>query len=181
MKQGKWQLDFSALVLWTLDGLFMLGSLVTLLVLAVVPFQGGIPIDITFNGQDVSIIYRQVAGYLFFLLVFALMWSIHTVLASAKRNNPFIKRNVYILNAVGGVLMLFGLASLGVGYEYNTVDGHFISFRFIAANAPKELWDWLSNGLFWGLVILAAAAVFNKGVELRHEELRLREEQALTI
>ncbi|MFC6591156.1 hypothetical protein ACFP81_03340 [Deinococcus lacus] len=181
MQEGKWRLDFSSLVLWGLDAVFMLGGLLALLVLVVVPFQGGIPMDFKVNGADIPLVYRHAAGYLFLIINLALLWSIHLVLASAKRNNPFIKRNVYILNSVGALVLLGGLLSLGLGYEYTTVDGHLTSFRITLDSPPTELWGWLSNGVVWGMVILATAAVFDKGVELRREELRLREEQALTI
>lgn len=174
--------NLSGIVLWCLDALFVLVFALLGLVLVVQNASGNFRTFLTVDGHVAPLWQSVLVANVLIGAMAALCWGLHLVLSSTRHNQPFSRRNVYILNAVGFFAFVLGLGTLGpTWHTVWTAAGHLQRVWISFDKAPQDLSGWLSHPSLWGIVVLAIAAVFGKGVDLQEQERRLREEQELTI
>lgn len=129
--------------------------------------------------------WGRLASFGMFGLITAFFWLLHLVLRRSRLGQPFERRNVQTLYGLASMHLVYVLLTNGV------LLGAFNWFRRLFSGQSVSLGGSIStddfgkffvgSGLLVTLTLFAFAAIFQRGVELREEEERLRAEQALTV
>lgn len=173
--------SFSDLILWFLDAIFFLSTLVLALGIILIDFKEPLKASIKFNGQPVQVWFSILSAHVIALVFLSALWSVHLVLSLTRHGKPFIRKDVTALNYISIFTIFYGLLKYEPYFNWNYTDGRVQITQLGFHTPPHDLLGWFSGPLFWGFVLSAVAAVFSKGVQLREAERQLRQEQELTI
>lgn len=146
-------------------------------------------------------------GTVFVQLSFALFfWLAHVLIRRTLQGNPFEPRNIKLVYTLAGMILLASTVNgLSFSYVQRTTEittqtttsktGQVLKNENqdkVKAYPPKwevnydhkysGFMDWaINSGVLYGLIMVGFGAIFQRGVELREGEERLRAESALTI